>query len=263
MPTPGGEGKTAGGGIATRFTRKTRGSPDRTLPGNRGRGTTTCRPPSPVPVPCPVPVPPPAPAPCPLPSRNGWTGAGGAVYARRGGPQWSFRPPRCSSASGRSSARSAASPPRFPPIMAPSTTFSWSASCKGAFMFLADLAPAHHPARVDFIALSRYGDGTAHRRGAADHGPPHRHRRQACARRRGHRRHRPDAGLPDADPRRPRAGLARLLCPVAQARPHAGRRRIGYLGFDIPDVWVVGYGIDCADQYRNLPYIGTVAPGST
>lgn len=31
---------------------------------------------------------------------------------------------------------------------------------------------------------------------------------------------------------------------------------IDYLGFDIPDLWVVGYGLDYADRYRSLPYIG-------
>jgi len=30
---------------------------------------------------------------------------------------------------------------------------------------------------------------------------------------------------------------------------------IDYLGFDIPDVWVVGYGLDFADRHRTLPYI--------
>ncbi len=30
---------------------------------------------------------------------------------------------------------------------------------------------------------------------------------------------------------------------------------IDYLGFDIPDAWVVGYGLDYADRYRTLPYI--------
>lgn len=30
---------------------------------------------------------------------------------------------------------------------------------------------------------------------------------------------------------------------------------IDYLGFEIPDVWVVGYGLDYADTYRTLPYI--------
>jgi hypoxanthine phosphoribosyltransferase len=30
---------------------------------------------------------------------------------------------------------------------------------------------------------------------------------------------------------------------------------IDYLGFKIPDVWVVGYGLDYADRHRTLPYI--------
>lgn len=34
--------------------------------------------------------------------------------------------------------------------------------------------------------------------------------------------------------------------------------RIDYLGFDIPDRWVVGYGLDDADRHRTLPYIGVV-----
>lgn len=33
---------------------------------------------------------------------------------------------------------------------------------------------------------------------------------------------------------------------------------IDYLGFDIPDLWVVGYGLDYADRYRALPYIGVL-----
>ena len=34
--------------------------------------------------------------------------------------------------------------------------------------------------------------------------------------------------------------------------------KIDYLGFEIPDRWVVGYGLDHADRYRALPYIGVV-----
>jgi len=30
---------------------------------------------------------------------------------------------------------------------------------------------------------------------------------------------------------------------------------LDYLGFEIPDVWVVGYGLDYADRYRTLPYV--------
>lgn len=34
--------------------------------------------------------------------------------------------------------------------------------------------------------------------------------------------------------------------------------KIDYLGFDIPDEFVIGYGLDYAQRYRNLPYIGVV-----
>lgn len=33
-----------------------------------------------------------------------------------------------------------------------------------------------------------------------------------------------------------------------------------YVGFDIPDEFVVGYGLDFDGHYRNLPYIGTLHP---
>ena len=35
---------------------------------------------------------------------------------------------------------------------------------------------------------------------------------------------------------------------------------VNYLGFDIGDEWVVGYGLDYAERDRTLPYIGTVLP---
>jgi hypoxanthine phosphoribosyltransferase len=35
---------------------------------------------------------------------------------------------------------------------------------------------------------------------------------------------------------------------------------IDYVGFTIPDRFVVGYGLDFAEQYRNLPYIGVLRP---
>lgn len=35
---------------------------------------------------------------------------------------------------------------------------------------------------------------------------------------------------------------------------------IAYMGFEVPDEFVVGYGLDYAEQYRNLPYIGILKP---
>ena len=35
--------------------------------------------------------------------------------------------------------------------------------------------------------------------------------------------------------------------------------KVSYLGFTIPDKFVVGYGLDYAQKYRNLPYIGVVS----
>jgi hypoxanthine phosphoribosyltransferase len=34
--------------------------------------------------------------------------------------------------------------------------------------------------------------------------------------------------------------------------------KVDYLGFEIPDLFVVGYGIDYAEKFRNLPYIAVV-----
>jgi len=36
--------------------------------------------------------------------------------------------------------------------------------------------------------------------------------------------------------------------------------RADYFGFDIPDMFVVGYGLDYAERYRNLPFIGVLKP---
>jgi len=43
-----------------------------------------------------------------------------------------------------------------------------------------------------------------------------------------------------------------------------GRRvqevKADYVGFEIPDVFVVGYGLDFAERFRNLPFIGVLKP---
>jgi hypoxanthine phosphoribosyltransferase len=43
-----------------------------------------------------------------------------------------------------------------------------------------------------------------------------------------------------------------------------GKQRVDlrpdYVGFEIPDVFVVGYGLDYNDAYRNLPYLAALEP---
>jgi len=43
-----------------------------------------------------------------------------------------------------------------------------------------------------------------------------------------------------------------------------GRRKVqvnlDYVGFQIPDEFVVGYGLDYAENYRNLPFVGVLKP---
>jgi hypoxanthine phosphoribosyltransferase len=47
---------------------------------------------------------------------------------------------------------------------------------------------------------------------------------------------------------------------LRKRRPEAMRFAVDYVGFDIPDEFVVGYGLDFNDYYRNLPEIVTLRP---
>jgi hypoxanthine phosphoribosyltransferase len=53
---------------------------------------------------------------------------------------------------------------------------------------------------------------------------------------------------------------------VAVLLDKPGRRiaavRADYVGFSIPNEFVVGYGLDYAERYRNLPYVGVLTLGS-
>jgi hypoxanthine phosphoribosyltransferase len=42
--------------------------------------------------------------------------------------------------------------------------------------------------------------------------------------------------------------------------PHRENFRADYVGFRIPNKFVVGYGLDYRERYRNLPYVGTLRP---
>ena len=51
--------------------------------------------------------------------------------------------------------------------------------------------------------------------------------------------------------------IATLLDKPARRRADVQAR---YAGFEVPDAFVVGYGLDFAEKYRNLPYIGILKP---
>jgi len=57
-------------------------------------------------------------------------------------------------------------------------------------------------------------------------------------------------------------GPASLEICTLLRKPDAAKVEIDtrYVGFDIPDAFVVGYGLDYAEKYRNLRVIGTLAP---
>ena len=134
---------------------------------------------------------------------------------------------------------------------------------KGSFIFLADLARRLTiPHRVEFIAVSSYGDRESD---VAD-----------SVRLLMDVRHPIDGKhvliVEDiVDTGHTLAYLMRLLgarnpaslrtCTVLH-KPDRTEQEvpIGFLGFTIPDVWVVGYGLDYAERYRTLPYIGELPP---
>ena len=57
-------------------------------------------------------------------------------------------------------------------------------------------------------------------------------------------------------------GPASLRVCALLRKPSAARTDVdvAYVGFDIADAFVIGYGLDYAERYRNLPFIGTLAP---
>ena len=131
---------------------------------------------------------------------------------------------------------------------------------KGSVVFMADLARAlHRPVALDFIAVSSYGASTS-TSGVVrlvkdldiDIGGRHVLLVEDLV----------DSGLTlsyvlDIFRRRNPASLA--VCALLN-KPE--RRQtdlvLDYVGFDIPNAFVVGYGLDYAEKYRNLPYIGVL-----
>lgn len=133
---------------------------------------------------------------------------------------------------------------------------------KGAYSFLSDLSlMIKRPHKIDFMAVSSYGSGTRSS-GAVQ---VLLDLRQDIA-----NRHVLivediiDSGY-----------TLDYLCRLLNARKPASLRvctllskparreidvPVDYIGFDIPDEFVVGYGLDFDELYRNIPYIGVLKP---
>jgi hypoxanthine phosphoribosyltransferase len=133
---------------------------------------------------------------------------------------------------------------------------------RGAFIFMADLVRAiPRPLRCDFLGVRSYGDATVSS-GIVEITS--------------------DLLLPIADEhvllvedivdtgltlqylleilgaRHPRSlSVCALLSKPSRRRANV---RLDFVGFEVPDQFVVGYGLDAAQQHRSLPYIGVIEP---
>ena len=131
----------------------------------------------------------------------------------------------------------------------------------GTIMFIADLI--RHlslPLRLDFIGCSSYGDGTE----SGELVFTKELRLDVRGR---------DVLLVD-DILDTGKTLKRVAAKIEQLKPRhiktcvllekAARRveniQADYVGFKIPDLFVVGYGLDYAERFRNLPFVGVLHP---
>jgi hypoxanthine phosphoribosyltransferase len=131
---------------------------------------------------------------------------------------------------------------------------------KGSFVFASDLARAIDlPLRIDFLGVRSYGEGTESSgvvQITQDLSRPIENEDVLIV------EDIVDTGLTIAhlmDLLRTRAPRSVKVCALLH-KPVRSRVqvKIDYLGFTIEDKFVVGYGLDFAERYRNLPYIGVV-----
>lgn len=131
----------------------------------------------------------------------------------------------------------------------------------GTVMFLADLVRyISLPLRLDFIGVSSYGEGTESRELVFT--------KELRLDVRGREVLLVDDILDTGKT------MARVLAKLQVLKPRrirtcvllnkAARRvekvKADYVGFEIPDYFVVGYGLDFAERFRNLPFVGVLKP---
>lgn len=133
---------------------------------------------------------------------------------------------------------------------------------KGAAMFLVDLARAIQlPLEIDFMATSSYGSATESSgvvRILKDLDYPIAGKEVLIV------EDILDSGLTlqyligTLQNRRPATLRTCVLLDKARDRKHP--LKLDYIGFSIPNRFVVGYGLDYDQLYRNLPYVGVLKP---
>ena len=133
---------------------------------------------------------------------------------------------------------------------------------RGSFVFMADLVrQIHVPCTVDFMAVSSYGMGASSSgqvkiikdlseqiegkdlivvEDILDSGNTLSYLLQILRAR--------------------RPASVRLCTLLDKPSRRVKEVEVNYSGFSIPDYFVVGYGLDYAEKYRNLPYIGVLKP---
>jgi hypoxanthine phosphoribosyltransferase len=133
---------------------------------------------------------------------------------------------------------------------------------KGAVMVMADLARAMHlPVSMDWMAISSYGSGTTSSGVVrilkdldADISGQHVLVVEDIV----------DSGLTLSylvHNLRSRDPASVAVCVLLRKRAAAQMAvDVAYTGFEIENEFVIGYGLDFAERYRNLPFIGTLAP---
>ncbi|HIS39282.1 MAG TPA: hypoxanthine phosphoribosyltransferase [Candidatus Aphodovivens avistercoris] len=133
---------------------------------------------------------------------------------------------------------------------------------RGAAIFMADLARAIKlPVEMDYMAISSYGNGAKSSgvvRILKDLSSEIEGRHVIVA------EDILDSGLTlsyllkNLASRHPASiAVATLLRKKTRAQADIDCR---YIGFECPDQFIVGYGLDYAERYRNLPYIGVLKP---
>lgn len=133
---------------------------------------------------------------------------------------------------------------------------------KGGYIFLADLSRAlQRPHEIDFMGVSSYGartESSGEVRIVMDLKQPIANRNVLVV------EDIIDSGRTLDYMRRNLLARSPASLRIVSLLNKPSRREVDvpveYIGFDIPDEFVVGYGLDFAELYRNLPFVGILKP---